>query len=151
MILDDRLEFCDATSAIQAASTTALLGDVIDLGAASEDQNGGDGLYLVISVDTAFVSANNNTVAFELASDAQAAIATDGSATQHILTQALAGPANYPAGTQLKFELPPSVTYERYLGILMITGAGASGITAGKINAFLTRDVGTQKAYPDAI
>jgi hypothetical protein len=39
--------------------------------------------------------------------------------------------------------------YERYLGILQVTGTTA--ISAGAINAFLTFDVQKWKAYADAI
>jgi len=152
MILDETLEFCDAVSAIQAASSVALIGDVVDLGAAGESQGSPDKpLFLVITVDTAVVSADSNPLSFKLVSDAQAALATNGTASEHVVTPALL-PASYPAGAKFVFALPsPGVAYERYLGILEVTGAGTSGITAGKVNAFLTFDAGHQKAYPDAI
>ena len=155
MILDERSEFCDAVSCIQAASTVALIGDVMDLGAAGENQGTVEPpLFLVITVDTEFASANSNPTSFKLVSDAQAALAVDGTASEHIVSPLLAaGATQFPAGRRFVFALPsPGVAYERYLGVLLTTGAGASGITAGKINAFLTKDAGAAfKAYPDAL
>jgi hypothetical protein len=39
------------------------------------------------------------------------------------------------------------VAYEQYLGILCVTATTTT--TAGKINAFLTKDVAKWTAYPD--
>lgn len=86
MILDERNEFADATALSTAATGRALVGDVIDLGATSSDIGNGQPLYLVIQVDTDVTSAGAATVSFELASDASASIATDGSATVHAVT-----------------------------------------------------------------
>ena len=153
MILDKRNAFAVAASAIQAASTTALIGDVIDLGLPGETPTSPKSAeYLIITVDTAFVSANNNTAQFKLVSDAQAALAVDGTASEHVLTSAQAAPATFPAGKKFVFPLPsPGVAYERFLGVLLVTGAGASGITAGTFSAHLAIDAGEWKAYPDAL
>ena len=88
MIMDERLEFADATALDTSGTDTDLIGDVIDLGAASDVGNG-QPIYLVIQVDTTVTSAGAATVAFKLASDAQAAIATDGSATVHYSSDAV--------------------------------------------------------------
>ena len=143
MILDERLEFCDATAVANDAGTF-LLGDVIDLGGDGLDGNS-DGLYLVIQTDTEVITGGSaGTAIFKLASDAQAAIAVDGSATVHLTSATLVtddAAANSAAlnagGTILVAELPRG-TYERYLGILLVVGT--TTITAGKINAFLTND-----------
>ena len=79
MILDELLEFCDAT-AVNATTGTALVGDVIDLGATPQDF-GMAGMFLNIQVTTAFTTATTASVTFTLASDAAAAIATNGTAT----------------------------------------------------------------------
>ena len=42
-------------------------------------------------------------------------------------------------------KLPQGFNYERYLGILQVTGTTA--ISAGKINAFLTSDITLWAAY----
>ena len=82
MILDSLLEFADATS-VAAAAGTALIGDVIDLQEARDIGNG-EPIYLVIQCDTSIITGGAaGTVKFQLASDAAAAIATDGSATVH--------------------------------------------------------------------
>lgn len=148
MILDERNEFCDATSLNTGAAGSYLLGDVIDLGAAPGDLGNGQPLYLIIQVDTAATSGGSATGDFTLASDAQAAIATDGSATVHATTGAIAVAA-LTAGRTFCFAIPLiGNTYERYLGILQTTATAA--FTAGKINAFLTLDPTGWRAYPDA-
>jgi hypothetical protein len=155
MILDERLEFADAVS-VAAAAGTALIGDVIDLEVA-RGIGTGEELWLVITTDTEIITGGAaGTLQFQLVSDAQAAIAVDGSATVHVATKAYvtddaaandvqlnAGGIIF-AGT-LPIEGP---IYERYLGILAVTGTTTT--TAGKINAFLTKDVGKWKAYADA-
>lgn len=148
MILDERSEFCDATALSQAAVGLALVGDVIDLSVA-RDIGQGQPLYLVIQVDTAVASAGAATVEFQLVSDAQAAIAVDGSATVHAKTNAFPK-ATLVAGYTVIIPLPmEDPAYERYLGILQNVGTAA--LTAGKINAFLTLTPAKWKAYPDGI
>jgi len=149
MILDERLEFCDATALSTAATGRALVGDVIDLEVA-RDIGDGDPLYLVIQVDTAVTSAGAATVSFELASDAQAAIAVDGTASVHFASAAIAK-ATLVAGYTVAIVALPSegTAYERYLGILQNVGTAA--LTAGAINAFLTKDAAKFTAYADAI
>lgn len=148
MILDERSEFCDATALSTAATGVALVGDVIDL-VKARDIGQGNPLYLVIQVDTAVTSAGSATVEFQLASDAQAAIAVDGSATVHAKSGAIPK-ATLVAGYQLVIPLPwEDPAYERYVGILQNVGTAA--LTAGKINAFLTMVPSKWKAYPDAL
>lgn len=153
MILDERLEFADAVS-VAAAAGTALIGDVIDLQTA-RDIGSGEPLYLVIQCDTAIITGGSaGTVQFQLASDAAAAIATDGSASIHFETKAFVTDDDalndLDAGAIIAAVAIPmeGVAYERYLGILCVTATTTT--TAGKINAFLTPDVAKWKAYADA-
>ena len=148
MIMDERLEFCDATALSTAGTGLALVGDVIDLGDDGLDIGNGEPLYLCVQVDTTVTSAGAATVSFVLASDAQAAIAADGSATVHYQTAAI-GKATLVAGYTAAMVALPLGTYERYVGILQNVGVAA--LTAGKINAFLTKDPNGWKAYPDGI
>ena len=146
MIMDERLEFADAVS-VAAAAGTALIGDVIDLSSIGRDIGDGEPLWLVISVDTEIITGGSaGTLQFVLASDAQAAIATDGTATAHYTSRAFVtddsaandtamNAGQFPVVIALPREGP---VYERYLGILAITGTTTT--TAGKINAFLTLD-----------
>jgi hypothetical protein len=148
MILDERLEFCDATALNTGAADTYLLGDVIDIGV-SRDIGNGEPLYLCIQVDTAVDSAGDGvTLAFALASDAQAAIAVDGTATVHFSTGVIAQ-ATLVAGAQVAVVALPLGTYERYLGVLQTTAVEA--VTAGKVNAFLTKDSHGWAAADDGI
>lgn len=145
-ILDETLEFCDSTDVSSTAGTN-LEGDVVDL---VSGQELGDGfqMYLVIVVETAFASGASATVQFQLASDAAAAIATDGSATVHWASQVF-GYASLTAGKQIIVPLPQGFPdAERYLGLLVVTGAATT--TAGTISAYLTTQVPHNwRAYPD--
>lgn len=148
MILDERTEFCDATSAVLAIGN-AIIGDVIDLKSPTTAPNTlvdieSSDLYLVIQVDTTFVGATSTTT-FELASDSTANLAT--SKTTHYSTGAIPV-ATLVAGYTIAVHLPAG-NYERYLG-LWETVATAN-VTAGKINAFLTRNPALFRAYADNV
>ena len=146
MILDERAEFCDATS-IAASAGTALVGDVMDLTTA-RDMGNGHSLYLVVQLTTAVASGGSATVNIQLASDAAAAIATDGSATVHWQTGALAKTV-FTAGKQFVVPLPwENPDYEQFLGIIVTTATATT--TAGAVNAFLTGAPSAWKALPDA-
>lgn len=147
MILDERNEFADAnTAGVQGATGTELLGDVIDLGLAGRDIGNGEPLYLVIQVTTEIDSAMDGaSVNFQLASDGQAAIDTGGGATVHAETGAIAE-ASLVEGAQFVVPVPSEGnTYEEFLGVLVVRSGEA--VTAGAVNAFLTRDVAKWKAY----
>jgi len=154
MILDERNEFADAVS-VAAAAGTALIGDVIDLGTVVRDIGVNDHLFLNIQVDTEIITAGvAGTVKFQVASDAQAAIATDGSATIHydsgtFATGAAASNAQLAAGkTLVQIALPMAgKNYERYLGILCVTATTTT--TAGAVSAFLTPDRHAIRTYPE--
>lgn len=153
MILDERNEFADAVS-VAAAAGTALIGDVIDLGASARDMGAGEPLYLVITTDTEIITGGSaGTIKFQLASDSTADLAT--SATVHLDTGTLvtddsaANDARLNAGGVIFIgQLPQGALYERYLGILAVIAT--TTVTAGKINAFLTHDVANWRAYADA-
>lgn len=146
MILDERTEFCDATALNTGGAGSYLLGDVIDLQVA-RDIGQGEPVFWVVQIDTLPVSATG-TVAFSLCSDAQAAIAVDGTQTVHATTGAKLAAA-LPAGTTMVIALPSeSPAYERYLGVVQTTAVAA--FSAGKINSFLTLDARGWKAYADA-
>lgn len=149
MILDERNEFADAnTAGVQGTAGTELVGDVIDLGETGRDIGNGQPLYLVISVDTEIDSATDNaTCNFILASDAAAAIATDGSASEHGQTGALAE-TSLTAGAQFVVPVAMVDSFERYLGVL-VTRAVAT-VTAGAVSAFLTMDPTGWKAYANS-
>lgn len=153
MILDERSEFCDATALNTGAAGSYLVGDVMDLDPATISPNttteqGGSELFLVIQVDTLPTSGGAATAAFSLASDAQAAIAVDGSQTEHFRTQAFTI-AQMAAGTVLACVKLPYGSYERFLGVVQTTAVAA--FTGGKINAFLTSDPAKWKALADNV
>lgn len=153
MILDERNEFAAAVS-VAAAAGTALIGDVIDLEAVTDQDIGeGEDLYLVITTSTEIITGGAaGTLQFKLASDAAAAIATDGSATDHYISPAYvtdgtdANDAELKAGGVIAKIRLPKGNYERYLGILAVTATTTT--TAGAINAFLTKNPDGYKSYP---
>lgn len=147
MIIDKLTEFADA-GACYVNVGTAVVGDVIDLGASPTLKNigGGEPIYLVIQVDTTIVGATS-TSEFKLVSDSTADLAT--SPTLHYSSGALPV-ATVVAGYQVCcVPLPSSATYERYLGVT-VTSAVAN-TTAGKANAFLTLTPPSWAALPDAL
>ena len=149
MILDERSEFADDL-AIPTATGRAVFGDVIDLGAIGRDIGVGVPVYFVVQITTTVTSGGAATVAFELVSDAQAALATDGTATLHFSSGPLALAALTARAPVVAVGIPQGgPSYERYLGVL--ANVGTAALTAGKANAFLTRDYARVKSYADAI
>jgi len=145
MIMDKLTQFCDAVALNTGGAGSYLLGDVYDTG--GDGWNIADDLWLVIIASTTATSGGSATGQFHLASDAQAAIATDGSATYHFSTSAIPV-ATLAAGYRACAVRVPAGTYERYVGILQTTGTAA--FTAGAVHAFLTIDVPNWVAMPDA-
>jgi hypothetical protein len=155
MILDKRTEFADAQS-VAAVAGTANIGSQIDLSVA-RDVGNGQPVYLVITVDTAIITGGTaGTIAFQLASDSTASIATDASQTVHwtsgtFVTDDAALNALNIGDTVAVVAIPldGSAAYERYLGVQAIVGTTTT--TAGAISAFLTFDPTGWKAYANAI
>lgn len=153
MILDDTLEFLDATALNTGAPATFVLGDQIDLGLLGRDIGVGRELDLVISIDTGINAAGAGTVQFELVSADNAALTTN--PTVHAVSPAFAtsttsgnaGGALAAGVTLWRQSLPMEGQnqYRRFLGIRQVTGTQA--ITAGAISAFLTYDSARWKAY----
>lgn len=157
MILDERLEFADAASVAAAAGTT-ILGDVVDLGSVTRDIGVGDGLFFTITVDTEVITGGTaGTIKFQLVSDAQAALATDGSATVHwssgdiVTDDSAANSALLNAGALLaQVALPlAGPVYERYLGVLVTVGTTTT--TAGAVSAFITPDQHSHRYYAQGV
>lgn len=147
MILDEKLEFCDATALNTGAAGTYNIGDVIDLGVA-RDLGGDQALYLVVNVDTGITTAGSaGTVAFQLVTDGTDTISTT-TQTVHAVSKAYTtGSTAIAAGTTLfAVQLPlEGAAYERYMAVQQITGTTA--LNAGKVNAFLTTNVAKWTAY----
>lgn len=144
MILDSRNEFCDAVALNTGAAGTYLIGSQIDLGAGDKPIGAGDELYLVATVDTTATSGGAATLQLKLASDDSAAISTS-TATEHLVSKTFALASLVAGATLFCIKLPVGFDYERYLGILQVTGTAA--FTAGKINVFLTPTPARWAAY----
>ena len=143
MILDTYGQFCAATALNTGAAGTYLIGNVIDMEDVRDIGQGND-MYRVAIVSTTATSGGAATLQLKLASDAQAAISTTTS-TMPFTTDAIAV-ATLAAGYSIAaFELPlENPAYERYLGILQVTGPAS--FTAGALNVFLPPDVSTRNA-----
>ena len=150
MIMDELLEFADATALDTSGTNTDNIGDIIDLGATPQDFGSGEPMYFVVQVTTAVTSAGSATVQFQLASDATTTIATDGNQSIHY-TSAAIPKADLVAGYELVVPVPlgVGVPYERYLAFQTVTGTAA--LTAGNVNAFLTKAPKKWVAYADAV
>jgi hypothetical protein len=148
MILDERTEFFDNT-ACQNEAGTDLIGDVIDLTLA-RDVGQGQPVYLMVSIDTAADggAGAGATVAFQLASDSVAAIATDATQTIHFTSAAFTA-AQLTAGAFFQFVVPAEgLAYERYLGVQTVTAV--EGEDALVASAWLSLDPHGWQSYPDA-
>jgi len=146
MIADVLNTFADGVALNTGAAGNYLIGDVIDLGVARNI--GADSeLYLVITVDTTATSGGSATLAIDILTDDNAALASPAIVATVVPATAV---ASLTAGTLLcRLKVPSSDLYERYIGIRQTTGTAA--FTAGKINAFLTRTPPARRAYPDGI
>jgi|TARA_Y100000310_G_scaffold132889_1_gene131828 hypothetical protein len=148
MWLDETNEFADATSVGTPNNTTVNVGDIIDLTTA-RDIGIGEKVAVVVQVTTAITSGGAATVAFLIVSDATTTIATDGTATKHVESDAIAV-ASLVAGYQMAFYLPAEdPDYERYLAFQVKETAGQA-LTAGNVNAFITKDIASWSSYADA-
>lgn len=152
MILDDRLEFADATALNTGAAGTYNLGDVIDLRSPTTAPNvtvdlEGSDLYLVAQVDTAATSGGAATLQLRLVSDDTSTPNTSTAAVHY--TSAAIPVASLTAGAVICATKLPAGSYKRYLGIQQVTGTAA--FTGGKINAFLTSDPALWRPYADNV
>jgi hypothetical protein len=152
MILDKFCEFADAVS-VAGTAGTALIGSQIDLSVARDIGNG-EPIYLVITTDTEIITGGNaGTIQFFLASDSTAAIDTTGAASVHwaspvyVTDDAAVNSSQLNVGGVIACVALPweGTAYERYLGILATIAT--TTVTAGKINAFLTKDPAKWVAY----
>ena len=151
MILDERNEFADAVS-VAAVASTALIGDVMDLG--TSGVNMVDQMYLVIQTDTEIITGGTaGTIQFHLVSDSLATLgaAVVADCTTHVATailvtdDAAANSTQLNAGEYIYVGALPRGVYERYLGILCTIVT--TTVTAGKVNAFLTVNPPAWKAF----
>lgn len=155
MILDERTEFCDATSVIlTAGSAWQNIGDVIPT---TKARNLGVGMpiYLIIRIATSVIGTTDATGTFALrlvsdTSDNPPNVSTATvhwtSATVSTNTTAVAG---LTAGVRFVCIALPDGDYETNLGIQALVTTRST--TAGAIDAFLTLDPNQWKAYADAL
>lgn len=144
MIPDIKLTFMDRAALSTSATGLALLGNQPDLGLGGKVGTGTP-VYVVIVVNEQVTSGGAATVSFELVSDAQAAIAVDGTATRHYKSAAFPVASLVP-GYTIAIPLPGGKPiYERFIGLLQDVGGFV--LTGGKISAFFAFDPQDWHAY----
>jgi hypothetical protein len=156
MILDERLEFADALAIgdLNASASWQNIGDVIPRsGPTLKDIGVGEPLYLVIQVTTSITCGTDNTgtIAFRLVSDADPESINVSTCSVHwtgaTITLNTTAVAAATAGVTLAVVALPMGDYEDNLALQALNGT--RDLTAGAINAFLTRDVTRWRAYAD--
>lgn len=166
MLLDSRLEFADALTVAAGATTIVVVpnSNIIDLGAVLGGAAGataqnpdialGEELYFVMTTDTEIITGGSaGTLAFALYSNATADLAS--TPTLHFQTNDIvtdgtdANGAQCKAGATICAIKLPLGSYQRYLVLGYIIGT--TTITAGKVNAFLTKDISKWRSYPNAV
>jgi hypothetical protein len=144
-ILDTLNEFADNVS-VAAAASTAVVGNVIDLGAGVKDYAAGADLYVVIKTGLTEIITGGSagTIQFHVVSDSLATLGagvladctTHASSAILITDDAAANSAALNAGQNIFVVELPHGTYERYLGVLCTIGT--TTVTAGTVDAYLT-------------
>lgn len=145
MKLDKRSTF-GLAAAIGASTGVRNVGDVIPLDV-DRDIGAGEPLYLVVQIETTLDDTTGDaTVQFQLVSDDTETIAIDGSQTIHWQSPVY-DPADALEAGQIVavIALPQGQKYGKFLGFQ--ANVGEEALTAGKVNAFLVRDVANWVPY----
>lgn len=138
-IMDAQNEF----STNQSITAAAASENIIDLGVARDVGVGSPDLYLVILVKETFDdSGDDSTLAVKVQTDDNEAFASPTDVATLVTIPALAA-----AGTQYVFHLPNGVlaAYQQYMRLYYTPGNG--DLSAGKLDAFLTRDAHQYAQY----
>lgn len=150
MIMDELLEFMDAQA--ETTQATHNSDSYVDLGAtaAAREIGHGEPLYFVVTCDTTPTSGGSATLQFKLVSDSTTTISTDGTESAHFTSDTIAYGSVAAGDTIVCAAVPDGAVwpYERYLGAQLVIGGAA--LTAGKFNAFLTKDPHRITSLPDA-
>lgn len=143
MITDKSLTFGFAEAT--GDTGTNNIGDVINL-EDLRDVGAGKQMFLNVVVDADITAAGTSTYTVRLVSSAAADLSTP---NVHAISATLDPEATIDAGTViLNMALPAEgEAYLQYIGIQEIVVTGNT--TAGALNAFLTIDQRSYKAYPD--
>lgn len=144
MLLDQLNTFAEAVAT--GNTGTRILGDVIDLGTVSRDVAAGHPIYVEVTVETAIAAGTNGTYQIVVTHADNAAL---DSGNVNVLTSASFDAASgIPAGTVLLRAALPSLDYKRYIGVQEVVGT--ANTSAGAVNAHLTFDLISHKAYAEA-
>lgn len=144
MLFDINNTFAEAEATGNTGTRT--VGDVIDLGSEQNRDIGVNSpMYLNVQVDTKITAGAGGTYQVNLVTSANSDLSAG---TTLISSDALDSASDIEKGTQILNGALPSAGYKRYLGIQEVVGT--ANTTAGKIDAFLSRDQRSYTAYEDA-
>lgn len=144
MLLDQLNTFAEAEAT--GNTGTRVVGDVIDLGDVSRDLGAGQQVYVEAVVSTAIAAGAGGTYQVVLTHADDAALSTN---AENLMTSVSFDAATgIEAGTVLLRGAIPSTDYKRYMGIREIVGT--ANTTAGAVNAHITFDMKSYKAYAEA-
>ena len=140
MFIDSNLEFADDVDITNAVATGVKKGTARDVRPnvtdnATVDFQSGEQLYLVVEITEAVTSAGSASVQFLLTTADNEALSTN---PENIWYSGAIGKDDLVVGKRFIASLP-TADYKRWLGIRVTTGTATT--TAGKINAFITKDV----------
>lgn len=145
MLLDQLNTFAEAVAT--GDTGTRIVGDVIDLGATSRDIAAGKQVFVEVTVETAIAAGTNGTYQIVLTHADNASLSTN--AVNLLTSASFDAAAGIPAGTVLLRAALPSADYKRYLGVREVVGT--ANTSAGAVNAHLTDDLISYKAYDEAV
>lgn len=112
----------------------------VDLGIANRDIGTGEDLYVVVIVKTATTGAGD-TCDVKLITDDN-----DGLNSPAVIATLGQFGANSAIGTKIVAKLPPSNSYQRYIGLQYLAG-GSGPLETGAFTAFLTNGAQLNKLY----
>lgn len=139
MLRDAQLAFSDAQAVTTAAANAST--NIVDyLGPAPSDMGVGEEMWLVISVNTAVTSAGAANVVFTVQTDDNSSF----SSAATLYTSASLAKATLVAGYRVAAIRVPTAC-ERYIRVVYTPDAT---LTAGKFDAYLTRNVDLLPATP---
>lgn len=155
MIIDSRLEFADAL-ALTAGPGTQVVANTVTTGSIVRDLGNGEPVYFCVTVDTSIIGTTDatGTITYQLVTDSNTNLTTAPvvlASSSVLVTDTTATAANKSIAGSIPFliALPQGANYKEFLGIKIVTATRA--ITAGKVNAFLTKDLAGSAIYPDAL
>lgn len=140
MYVDALLLFSNSQSITTGSENGINSSNSVDLGAAGKSLGTGEDLYVVVVCKTAMTSAGD-TCSVKLITDDN-----DGLNSPAVIATLGQFPALSAIGAKVVAKLPPSNSYQRYIGLQYLAG-GSGPLETGAFTAFLTNGAQLNKLY----